>query len=441
MESEGNGTIQTLGYADASSSSTTGYYPNMFDGTPQETTNFGAVYIICQADASGILRAMHSMDNSTWDFTDTIEYPGTSASIGDTINVRKDIKAKWYKTQFEHQDTSVGAECNVRLQTLFQPAVTAAEPNIPENTDGHQHAILVDPNAAYTAWGTGNPMPVETVAGSTTKTIGSDSTLNVLGGSVSAPSTYTSNSERSYEPDVGVMFKSDQDGMLYFQFSPDNSNWSDYASTNFPIAQDVWSFNTAVKLPQYFRWAYTPSGGTANFDCYTYFGTFRQRNGQATMDRSAPVVLASDHSRVNVDATLQIADSDIAYGAAPSGSSLPVVLANDHANINVAVQDIPNIGFEGNLWSAASPSGGGNSTSIDCNFVKTVDIFGQNTTGVGNLEIHVSQDDATFYDTGHRIVVASGTPFYGSFTIGARYVRVQTDVSQTGLTATLAGKQ
>jgi len=127
MESEGNTTIQTLGYADASSSTTPGYYPNIFDGTPEDTVAFGMVHITCQADASGTIKAMHSIDNSLWDFIDTIPYPGSDASIGDAINIRKDLKAKWYKTQFIHADTDVCSECNLRLTTVFHPATTPAE--------------------------------------------------------------------------------------------------------------------------------------------------------------------------------------------------------------------------------------------------------------------------------------------------------------------------
>lgn len=129
MESVGNSTIQTLGYADASSSSTLGYYPNIFDGTPQDTTQYGMVHITCQADASGIIRAMHSIDNSLWDFIDTINYPGEDASIGQCIHVRKDLKAKWYKTEFIHANTDTESECNLRLQTVFHPAATPAEPH------------------------------------------------------------------------------------------------------------------------------------------------------------------------------------------------------------------------------------------------------------------------------------------------------------------------
>ena len=64
------------------------------------------------------------------------------------------------------------------------------------------HSILVDSDLSV--FGTGNPMPVELGGDSRVKPIGSDTTLNVLGGSVSSPSTYTSNSDRSYEPDVGI---------------------------------------------------------------------------------------------------------------------------------------------------------------------------------------------------------------------------------------------
>lgn len=44
------------------------------------------------------------------------------------------------------------------------------------------HSVIVDPNASYTAFGSGNPLPVETLGDSKTKPIGSDSNINVLGG-------------------------------------------------------------------------------------------------------------------------------------------------------------------------------------------------------------------------------------------------------------------
>ncbi len=167
-------------------------------------------------------------------------------------------------------------------------------------------SIIVDPNASYTAFGTGNPLPVESVGGSVTKPIGSDSTINVIGGSIASPSTYTSNSERSYEPDVGMFFKADQAGVLKFQFSPDDSTWSTFPVNGFTIASGVWEFHTAVKLPRYFRWQFTPSSGTATFDAYVYYGTFRQ--GSAPLNQS-----------ISDDSDAQIVRA-VTVGTEPNGS-------------------------------------------------------------------------------------------------------------------------
>jgi len=151
-------------------------------------------------------------------------------------------------------------------------------------------------------------------------------------------------------------------------------------------------------------------------------------------------VLTDTAGRIAVDATLQISDVDLLLGPAVKATCLTVVLATDHPDVSVTVRTMPTVGTHGNLWNGASPLLGTDSTAIDCQWVKSLDIFGQNTTGTGNLEVHVSQDNVIFYDTGHRIVTIDATPFFGHFDLGARYVRMRTDVGQTGLTATLAGK-
>ena len=128
MESVGNSTIQIL---DASSSTTTsGYYNNVFDGTPQDTDQYGTAHIICSSDKPGIIKAMHSIDRETWDITDTILYPSSYAnkdfSVGEAMYIDIPTKAKWYKTQFIN---SSDASCNLRLQTLLHPdAQPVADP-------------------------------------------------------------------------------------------------------------------------------------------------------------------------------------------------------------------------------------------------------------------------------------------------------------------------
>jgi hypothetical protein len=118
--SVGNSATITLGYVDTSSTYTAGYAPNLFDGTPENVSEYGMVHVTCHADASGVIKTMHSIDTCVWDFTESTLYQDTSVSIG--VHIRKDLKAKWYKTQFLHEDTTVGNECNLRIQTMFHPA-------------------------------------------------------------------------------------------------------------------------------------------------------------------------------------------------------------------------------------------------------------------------------------------------------------------------------
>ena len=125
MESEGNSTIQTLGYKDVNSQYTAGYFPYMFDGTPADTSGYSAAHITCHADASGIIRIMQSMDNSIWDLTEEVPY--TSGSV---MHIKKDIKGKWFKAQFEHLNETLDAECNLRLQTIFHNDSAVTNVNI-----------------------------------------------------------------------------------------------------------------------------------------------------------------------------------------------------------------------------------------------------------------------------------------------------------------------
>ena len=120
MESVGNSTIQIL---DASSSTTTfGYYTNIFDGTPQDTENYGTAHIIVSSNQPGIINAMHSMDREYWDITDSFSYPfvneDVSGQLGQAVYFDVATKAKWYKTQFIN---SADISCNLRLQTLLHP--------------------------------------------------------------------------------------------------------------------------------------------------------------------------------------------------------------------------------------------------------------------------------------------------------------------------------
>jgi hypothetical protein len=167
--------------------------------------------------------------------------------------------------------------------------------------------------------------------------------------------------------------------------------------------------------------------------------------GQAAKAASLPVTLASDQgdlsvTQSNCNANLQVADVDLAYGQATKALSLPVAIASDQDSLDTALVSVPTVGTQNNAFSNASPSASGTSAIIDCQYVKTVDVFGANTTGSGNLVVQISQDGTTFCDTYYMAYVSDATDFHTSVTVGARYLRLKVDAAMTGLNVTVAGK-
>jgi hypothetical protein len=122
-------------------------------------------------------------------------------------------------------------------------------------------------------------------------TLTSDDALKVQnGGTLSAgnssttalnnAATYTGTGELNNYPDVMVSCKTDQSGVLYFDFSNDNSNWDTFPSSGFKVAASIHEFHTAVKGPRYFRVRFTNDSGSNQtyLRLYTYYGNYRQPN-------------------------------------------------------------------------------------------------------------------------------------------------------------------
>lgn len=150
---------------------------------------------------------------------------------------------------------------------------------------------IADPKTAF-VFGSADPFPVEiaeqtlsvTVSGLAfnennlrTTSVGLNSNINFIG-DVSALSTYTSSSELVDEPDVGSFTNSTNNGILRYQFSPDNTNWSSFPVNGFTMASNIWEFHTAVKLPRWFRYQFDNCGDTdCSLTAYVYYGhQFRQ---------------------------------------------------------------------------------------------------------------------------------------------------------------------
>lgn len=130
-------------------------------------------------------------------------------------------------------------------------------------------------------------------------------------------------------------------------------------------------------------------------------------------------IVCAAHDDCNVNANMQIANTDVA-----TGNPVPVVRAV--------------VGAQGNAWSAVTAAATETSTTIDLQYVSSVSVFGQSTAG-STLTVQVSQDDIVWYDSNNSVYAGGGTDFYAAFTTGARYARLKTSDACT-ITATIAGK-
>lgn len=129
--------------------------------------------------------------------------------------------------------------------------------------------------------------------------------------------------------------------------------------------------------------------------------------------------------------------SAVSKGQSTMSGSLPVAIASDQSVI--PVRPVP-VGSEGNAWSAASVSSGGNSNVIDLQYVDTVTIMGNVSGNVNPLRIQASMDNTNFYTI--TTISATAGNFGTTITFGARYLRLQSGQGGAAvtITATVTGK-
>lgn len=179
---------------------------------------------------------------------------------------------------------------NAVFGTVDPFPIEIAEQSLALTVSGH----LFDPNSNLKVTG---PVSVSgsvfssdaTVSGNNlyTTTRAVDSGIN-YSGNITALTTYTSSAELTYEPDVGMFSRATSNtvstntaiGILKFQFSPDNVNWSTFPVTGFEMTSNIWEFHTAVKLPRYFRYSFDNCASTdCSLHAYVYYGhQLRQGN-------------------------------------------------------------------------------------------------------------------------------------------------------------------
>lgn len=154
-----------------------------------------------------------------------------------------------------------------------------------------------------------------------------------------------------------------------------------------------------------------------------------------------------------VENITQFGSSNIATGVGASGAGIPrVTVANDssikitdgtdtllvNTDGSISVVPVP-IGTHGNAWNAATVSSGNNSAVIDCQYARTITIFGNSSNNLNPMRIQGSQDNTNFFTV---VTFAISTGNFGT-TIdwGARYLRLQSGQGTNfTVTATVAGK-
>lgn len=116
------------------------------------------------------------------------------------------------------------------------------------------------------------------VDGTATEVVLSGGTLLSEGNTSTTPlgpgETFTGTGEQNIFPQVGVSVKTDNSGVLYFDFSNDGTNWdSTFPVSGFVVSSGVHEFHTAVKLGRYFRVRLVNDSGAQSYlRLYTYYG-------------------------------------------------------------------------------------------------------------------------------------------------------------------------
>ena len=107
---------------------------------------------------------------------------------------------------------------------------------------------------------------------------GIESTVNSTTTPLSGSATFTGTGEENTFPDIFVMTKSDVSGTLYFDFSPDGTNWdSTYPVSGYVCGAGVPEVHIARKAGRYFRLRYVNDSGAQSYiRLTTYFGTYSE---------------------------------------------------------------------------------------------------------------------------------------------------------------------
>lgn len=170
-------------------------------------------------------------------------------------------------------------------------------------------------------------------------------------------------------------------------------------------------------------------------------------------------VTSAAHDSFNVNANLQISNTDLAFGQGLMTASLPVCLASDQSALAVSATDldiraltnsdvvtsevsvVPVAGTHANASNAQLTAGANeDSTAVDAQYVSKLVAFGV-VDQACTISLFCSQDNSNYYDTGVDAVLSGAGDFYISLPdAGARYYKLRYSAAGTTVTASICGK-
>jgi hypothetical protein len=170
---------------------------------------------------------------------------------------------------------------------------------------------------------------------------GVQSTLNTSIIALNNGSTFTGTAEQNHFPDVFVVCKTDQSGILYFDFSVDGINFETFPSAGFAVSANIQEVHKAIKASRYFRVRFTNNSGSNQtfLRLYTYYGNFDQLNSPLT---STP---ATDSDATTTKSVI-VGQTD--------GGMFKFVGVDENGNLKTAVEN-PKTAFNELLMAMPTP--------------------------------------------------------------------------------------
>lgn len=190
-----------------------------FTGTGEDVSSYPSVTISVITDVNGTLYLEFSSNNSNWDSSDSFSY-----TSGLSYTKRIPVIGRYFRVRF----TSGGSPTYMRLQTIL-------------GSQEIQQEVTVD---------TTNIAPAGYV-----------SVVNATATPLTNGQTFTGTGEDvSRYASVIIAVKTDQNGTLQAQFSPDNTNWD--SALSFTVEADVNEVHRITVTRQYYRMVITNNSGS-----------------------------------------------------------------------------------------------------------------------------------------------------------------------------------